>query len=257
LVNGLVTGQQSQLPLGGAKVTVINITDGTEKTVFTDGDGMYQVPLDPGKDYKIETELEGYFREVDEITTKGSISDKVMTNVVEMKEVYLTQPEPNKDVTNIPITDNSKTAKDTGKKDETAKGKEEPKNNGKVKDKQKNGTYPVPNIYWDYNKWDIREDAIPYLDELVKLFKNNQNLSFEIRSHCDCRGSDEYNIDLSTKRAKAVTDYLVAKGVPRYIITSKGFGESELVNECDDGVFCDEMRHEENRRTEFIVTDRK
>lgn len=266
LINGLVTGEQSMLPLGGVQVTVVNITDGTEEIVFTDGDGMYQVPVEPGKEYKVETELEGYFREVDEVSTKGVVSDKVITNVVELKEVFLTPPSDKQTgenttggVSDAKTGSGQKEAKpDTGpgKADKTDKPDKKDKP-GKSTGSAQQGTYPVPNIYWDYNKWDIRSDAIPYLDDLVKLFRNNQNLRFEIRSHCDCRGSDEYNIDLSDKRAKAVADYLVAKGVPRYILTSKGFGETELVNECDDGIFCEEPRHEQNRRTEFIVTDKK
>jgi spermidine/putrescine transport system substrate-binding protein len=87
--------------------------------------------------------------------------------------------------------------------------------------------------------------------------RDNPDLRFELRSHTDCRGSYEYNDDLSAKRAKAATDYLVKKGVPRSIIVSKGYGERELLNECKDGVFCDEKKHEENRRTEFIVTGKK
>jgi OOP family OmpA-OmpF porin len=89
---------------------------------------------------------------------------------------------------------------------------------------------------------------------LVKLFKDNQQVKFEIRSHTDCRGSYDYNDDLSEKRATAVIDYLVAKGVPRGIMTSKGFGERRLLNKCTDGVDCEESLHQENRRTEFIVT---
>jgi outer membrane protein OmpA-like peptidoglycan-associated protein len=95
------------------------------------------------------------------------------------------------------------------------------------------------------------------LDNLVKLFRENNNLKFELRSHTDCRGSYEYNDDLSSKRAKAVTDYMVKKGVPRSIIVSKGYGERELLNNCTDGVFCEESLHEQNRRTEFIVTGKK
>jgi outer membrane protein OmpA-like peptidoglycan-associated protein len=115
----------------------------------------------------------------------------------------------------------------------------------------------MPDIHWDFNKWQIRKDAYPFLDELVKLFRENDNLKFEMRSHTDCRGSLEYNDQLSEKRAKAVTEYLVKKGVPRAIITSKGYGERELLNDCKDGVKCSESKHEENRRTEFIVNGKK
>lgn len=253
-IDGLITGKDSMLPLGGVKVTVVNISDGTEKTVFTDGNGQFEATLEPGKDYKIKTDLEGYFSTSEEISTKGVSGDKKMEKVFELGEVYVK-----------PVEENPEVVKDKDVVSDTVKDDKTKKTDGagtvtitdQPKDKSKSkGDYPVPNIYWDYNKWDIRPDAEPYLDEVAKLFKDNQNLRFQIRSHCDCRGSLEYNDDLSSKRAKAVVDYLVAKGVPRHIITSKGFGERELVNNCTDAVFCTEEKHQENRRTEFIVTEK-
>jgi outer membrane protein OmpA-like peptidoglycan-associated protein len=234
-LKGKVTGKDSMLPLGGSRVTIQNLTDGTEQVVFTDGNGNFSADLQPGKDYKVKTELDGYFTQVDDLSTKGERSNREIQKVVELKEAYVEQKPDN---TNGGKTDNGQGG-DNGK-------------NG-----NKNSKYPVPNIYWDYNTWDIRAESYPYLDDLVKLFRNNQNLKFEIRSHCDCRGSFEYNDDLSSKRAKAVLDYLVQKGVPRSIITSKGIGERELVNGCSDGVQCSEEMHQQNRRTEFIVTDKK
>jgi outer membrane protein OmpA-like peptidoglycan-associated protein/tetratricopeptide (TPR) repeat protein len=226
-LEGKITGKDSMLPLGGTRITIMNLTDGTEQTIFSDGDGNFKIDLPGGKDYKIKSELEGYFTTSEDLSTKGINSNKKLTRVFELQEAY---------VDNTPKDNN--------------KGTTPPKGS-------KTGKYPVPNIYWDYNKWDIRSDAFPYLDEVVKLFRNNQNLKFEIRSHTDCRGSNEYNNDLSSKRAKAVLEYLVQKGVPRSIITSKGYGESELLNDCTDGVQCPEDQHQENRRTEFIVTDKK
>jgi outer membrane protein OmpA-like peptidoglycan-associated protein len=120
-------------------------------------------------------------------------------------------------------------------------------------EKKEAGTYLVSNIYWDYNKWNIRSDAEPFLDELVKKFKDNPNLKVELQSHCDCHGSDAYNDDLSQKRANALVEYLVAKGVSRSMFISKGFGERKLINECKDGVECTDEQHQQNRRTEFIV----
>jgi outer membrane protein OmpA-like peptidoglycan-associated protein len=232
-LTGLVNGKDSMLPLGGARVTIQNLTDGTEQIVFTDGNGNFTTELKSGKDYKIKTDLDGYFTEAGDISTKGITSSKELKKVVEMSEAYVAP------------------------KDNTAENKGGTENKGSKGSKTGGGKYPVPNIYWDYNKWDIRQDSYAYLDDVVKLFRNNQNLKFEIRSHTDCRGSFEYNDDLSSKRAKEVLDYLVKKGVPRSIITSKGFGERELVNECSDGVPCEENLHQENRRTEFVVTDKK
>lgn len=238
-LNGLVTGKDSMLPLGGVRVTIKNLTDGTEQMVITDGDGKFTAELLKGKDYQLIADLDGYFKQTDNFNTKTG--ENPINKVIEMSEVY--------------ITDGS--GKDGNNGDNGNNGDGSDGKNGDGKNGSKKGIYDLPEIHWDYNKWNIREDAVPYLDNLVKLFRDNPDLKFELRSHTDCRGSYEYNDDLSAKRAKAATDYLVKKGVPRSIIVSKGFGERELVNECKDGVFCDEKKHEENRRTEFIVTGKK
>jgi len=221
-LNGLVTGRDSKLPLGGARIVIKNLTDGSEQMYITDGNGKFTADLVKGKDYQMISELEGYFNQTDNFNTRGD--EDPINKMVEMGELYVTDTSTN------------------------------PKDNSKVKMK---GIYDLPDIHWDYNKWEIRDDAYPYLDNLVKLFRENNNLKFELRSHTDCRGSFEYNDDLSAKRAKAVTDYMVKKGVPRATIVSKGYGERELLNNCTDGVFCEESLHEENRRTEFIVTGKK
>ena len=246
--NGLVTGQDSMLPLGGVKVTIKNLTDGTEQMVISDGDGKFTAELVKGKDYQMIADLEGYFKQTDNLNTKTG--ENPINKIIEMSEIYITDP-----IVNNGENKNGKDGDDGEDGDEVDDGVDgKGGKNGKVGIK---GVYELPEIHWDYNKWDIRNDAVPYLDDLVTLFRDNPELKFELRSHTDCRGSFEYNDDLSAKRAKAVTDYLVKKGVPRSIIVSKGYGERELLNNCSDGVFCNEEKHEENRRTEFIVTGKK
>jgi outer membrane protein OmpA-like peptidoglycan-associated protein len=231
ILNALVTGRDSKLPLGGAKIVLKNLTDGTEQMYITDGNGKLTAELVKGKDYQMISELDGYFSQTDNFNTRGD--EDPINKMIEMAELYVT------DANGANGADGAK----SGKKDRSS-----------VKAKS---IYALPDINWDYNKWEIREDAVPYLDKLVKLFRENNNLKFELLSHTDCRGSFEYNDDLSSKRAKAVTDYMVKKGVPRSIIVSKGYGERELLNDCTDGVSCEESLHEENRRTEFIVTGKK
>ena len=110
-----------------------------------------------------------------------------------------------------------------------------------------------PPIYYDFDKWDLRNDAILELDRLVWLFKDNPNLLIEISSHTDSRGSDEYNLKLSQKRANAVVEYLIDRGVDPRMLIAKGYGESQLVNKCKNEVICSEKEHQENRRSEFKV----
>lgn len=113
--------------------------------------------------------------------------------------------------------------------------------------------FELENIYYDLDKWYIRPDAEPPLDNLVRIMQEHP-ISIELGSHTDCRASDEYNIDLSQKRAESVIRYIILNGINSARMTAKGYGETLLVNECADGVECTEEQHQMNRRTEFRVT---
>ncbi|MDF1673698.1 MAG: OmpA family protein [Vicingaceae bacterium] len=112
----------------------------------------------------------------------------------------------------------------------------------------------LDNIYYDFDKWDIRKDAAQELDKLVKLLEDNPNIEIEMSSHTDSRGNDQYNQVLSDKRAAAAVSYLVSKGIHSNRLTYKGYGEKKLINNCANGVECTRSEHQQNRRTEFKVT---
>ncbi len=115
--------------------------------------------------------------------------------------------------------------------------------------------FQLNNIYYDFDKWDIRTDAAKILDNLSVFLKDNPGITVELGSHTDSRGSDEYNLSLSDKRAASAVSYLVEKqGIFFGSITSKGYGETQLVNKCDDGQACSEDEHQKNRRTEIKIT---
>lgn len=115
--------------------------------------------------------------------------------------------------------------------------------------------FVMENIYYDFDKWNILPSAAVELDKLVKVMKDNPSWKVELGSHTDCRGSDAYNLVLSQKRSDSAVDYIVSKGIDRDRIIAKGYGETELVNRCDDGVPCSEAEHRENRRTEFKILE--
>jgi outer membrane protein OmpA-like peptidoglycan-associated protein/tetratricopeptide (TPR) repeat protein len=119
-----------------------------------------------------------------------------------------------------------------------------------------NKTFRIDNIYYDFDKSNIREDAKPELDKLVNIMKENP-IDVELGSHTDSRGSTEYNDKLSQKRAESVVDYIINAGIAKSRITAKGYGEHQLINKCADGVDCTPEEHQANRRTEFKVTDIK
>lgn len=116
-------------------------------------------------------------------------------------------------------------------------------------------TFALENIYYDYDKTAIRPDAAKELDKLVEFLRDNPAISVELGAHTDVRGSDSYNLELSKGRAASAVNYIVEEGkVNRGNITSQGYGETQLVNECEDGVPCSEAKHQKNRRTEIKIT---
>ena len=111
----------------------------------------------------------------------------------------------------------------------------------------------IENIYYDYNKSNIRPDAAVELDKVVEILTKYGSMTIELRSHTDARGKDEYNTKLSDSRAKSAVDYILTKGIKKSRLIAKGYGESQLLNRCKNGVECNEPEHEENRRTEFKI----
>jgi len=110
-------------------------------------------------------------------------------------------------------------------------------------------------IYFDLNSAHLNPSAIIELDKVVKIMKNHPTIIIKCGSHTDSRSSDEYNIKLSEKRAKSTVDYIISKGISPNRISSKGFGETQLVNKCTNKSKCSEAEHQMNRRTEFVIID--
>lgn len=111
----------------------------------------------------------------------------------------------------------------------------------------------IPMIYFDLDKWYIRPDASVELQKILAVLVENPTMKIDVRSHTDCRNTDAYNKTLSAKRAKSTVQWLIEKGIDSKRLTGRGFGESELVNYCTDGVDCTEEEHQANRRSEFII----
>ena len=107
-------------------------------------------------------------------------------------------------------------------------------------------------IYFDFNKANIRSDAAIILDKLVDLMQKYTEMSIEVASHTDQRGSDTYNKELSEKRAQSTVDYLISKGIDRDRLQAKGYGETDPINDCN-AINCSEEQQDLNRRSEFTI----
>ncbi len=104
------------------------------------------------------------------------------------------------------------------------------------------------NVLFETGKNDLLPESVIELDKLVALMKENPGMKIEVSGHTDNTGLETANVELSSLRAKAVTDYLIAKGIPAYLLTSRGYGSSRPVadNNTPEG-------RQLNRRTEFLV----
>ncbi|SEP66297.1 OmpA family protein [Flavobacterium urocaniciphilum] len=111
----------------------------------------------------------------------------------------------------------------------------------------------IKDIQFDFDKFNIRRDAEVDLQKILIVMNQFPDINVIIKSHTDSRGSNIYNRKLSEKRAKSTLEYLVSKGINRNRLVSFGFGEDKLLNNCKDGVDCNEEEHQLNRRSEFIV----
>jgi len=112
----------------------------------------------------------------------------------------------------------------------------------------------LENIYYDFNKSAIRKGAARELDALVRLMKQYPSMEIELVAHTDSRGSEEYNLQLSLRRAESAQKYLIRHGIAVNRIKAFGYGESQPRNNCTDSVDCTEEEYQYNRRTEVKVT---
>ena len=105
-----------------------------------------------------------------------------------------------------------------------------------------NQGFTIDNIYYDLNDWNIRSEAEKPLDNLVEIMREYPIVA-EISSHTDSRASNNYNLELSQKRAESVVRYLILQGISPMRLIAKGYGESRPLNKCVDGVDCTEEQH--------------
>ncbi len=110
-------------------------------------------------------------------------------------------------------------------------------------------------IYFDFDRSFIRADARVELEKVIAYMNEYPTIKVDVRSHTDSRAPDNYNMSLSERRNKSTREYLVNRGISSSRLTGRGYGETQHVNECSNGVKCSEEQHQLNRRSEFIVVE--
>ncbi|MCX2745920.1 OmpA family protein [Mangrovivirga sp. M17] len=204
-----------KVPLENTRVQVFNEQGKLLERFFTDGEGKFKMKVTPESNYLIVGEKPEYFT----TRLRYSTNDKA----VDKSELEKYRTVVNLDTTLTLMQVDTKTV------------------------------FELENIYYDLDKADIRPDAARELDKLVTILKDNPEINIELSSHTDSRAPDAYNMDLSQRRAQSAVDYIISQGIDESRLVAKGYGETQLKNECANDVECPEEKHQENRRTEFRV----
>ena len=229
---GTITDQETNETLSNVALILFDEAGKTAVEAKSDANGNYVFSnVKCGKKYYIKTAKEDYlFKEV-------SIILKKATGSASLPIALEKKPKP---ITAIPVvikTNNSiKPVKVT-----IAVGTDL----GKL--------LKIPMNFFDLGKATIKKSSEPQLQKMVDMLNQYPTIKVDIRSHTDSRSSSESNQILSDKRAQSTKDWLVSKGINADRLTAKGFGETQLVNKCADGVKCTEQQHQQNRRSEFII----
>lgn len=113
----------------------------------------------------------------------------------------------------------------------------------------------IPLVAYDSHDGEEQNRVTQNLKSVASMIRDNPDITFELACHTDARGNDDYNLQLSQKRAEQAREQIIAFGGEASRIVAKGYGETQLFNKCGNGVECPEEEHLQNRRTELIIKD--
>ena len=215
-VGGLVTDASSGSPVTSANVELMNLCDNSIELYRSDASGKFSFETLCGCDYKMVATKDGFV--VAEKTIKGNCEPRdISIAMITDREIIPTGSRP-------------------------------------VKTYSVGEVIRIRDLYYDYDKSNIRPDAALRLDKVVSLMNRYPSMNIELGSHTDARGNDSYNSKLSQRRADSAVRYIISKGIDRSRLSARGYGEREITNHCVNGVNCKDETHEENRRTEIRIT---
>jgi outer membrane protein OmpA-like peptidoglycan-associated protein len=270
-----VLDAKTRLPLSNAMVSI------GSNNIFTDSEGKAILKLTRSEEHKIKVDKISYvgervtFQKGDtraelEVLLNNNIPNPTKTDVVTATNDNGSTITIDKNKT--PITDKTPVGESTSVTPSTP-GREtnhsdypyqpstevKPSNTKIVKTNTtpvavvSNEMYELKNIYYNFDKANIRSDASRTLDSLITVLNKFPDMGIELTAHTDSRGSDRYNDNLSQRRAINAEAYLLKKGILKSRIQYASKGENTLTNECGDDVPCNDRLHQMNRRTEVRI----
>src|SRR5690606_31905223 len=214
-VKGIVQDKNSKELLTGALVTLFDEAGNVLQDTLVGDKAYYLFKIEPNKKYKVRGTRKAYVPQDVEFSTNSD--GQVQHNIYLSLESFADTEE-------------------RIKKDEAGELKIE-----------------LDKIYFDFDKSKIRNDAATTLNVLVDLMNKYPSMEVEVSAHTDARGNDQYNLDLSKRRAASTLEYLVSKGIDRNRLKSIGYGEMQPLNNCTEPNMCTDEEYDVNRRCEFKI----
>ncbi len=233
LLTGYLVDELTGLPVNNASVRLQSEDCEDELSTSTDQDGQFSFAWEDACCYELTASKEGYFaqRHTETVCAAGEGDQQEVR--LQMAPYRLEQ--------------------DQALSQQALEGLRVFKVGSQTYEDESGAIPYLLNIYYDLGRASVRPEAIPELNKLLGLMVDNQAIILEVSSHTDSQGPASYNERLSQRRANAIVNWLVHKGIDRDRLVGKGYGESRLINDCADGIQCDDDEHQMNRRTEFRV----
>ena len=215
LVEGLVQDKNSKELLPGSLVTLFDESGNVLQDSIVGSKADYLFKIEPNKKYKIRGTRKAHIPQDVEFSTDSK--GKIQHNIYLTLESF-----------------------------DHAEERVKPNEKGDIQ-------VELDKIYFDFDKSKIRNDAVITLNVLVDLMNKYPSMEVEVSAHTDARGNDQYNLDLSKRRAASTLEYLVSKGIDRNRLKSIGYGEMQPLNQCVKEGVCKEEEYDINRRCEFTI----
>ncbi len=212
-LNGIVSVNGYRNGVPNATVRILNKSTGAQEELRSNANGEFDYCLPIGYEYSITALKDGY--------SEGSTTLSTATGGARNLDVTVRLDPLAAEIVTEPIREGS--------------------------------VIVLENIYYDFDKYFIRRGAAQELDALAQLMRQYPSMEVQLIAHTDSRGDDNYNLDLSVKRADSARRYLIQKGIEGHRVEAFGHGEKNVRNHCRNGVNCSENQHQYNRRTEVKV----
>jgi outer membrane protein OmpA-like peptidoglycan-associated protein len=200
-------------PIDGVNVRILNTSTNSEQVTITTKDGETLVYLEPETTFLIRAYNKSYFS-----------TDTIRLQTQKLPSELAKENERRNIKKDIPL---------------------EKINIGVVK--------KLIGIHFSPNSDIVLPECEVILRRLAYMMRLNPSIKIEVASHTDSRGEDEYNLQLTQKQANSLKEFLIEQGIAEDRIKARGFGESQLINQCQNDIKCTSSEHVQNRRVEYVI----